>query len=135
MNNVINFAGGGIGDMKKSVYDPTNSGSVSKATGDSEGRNIKQTYQEQIQNLSVSDALSDTDTLPFYSTENSSHNKITWANIKAKIKAYCDTLYALASHTHSIGDVSGLSDALNKTDVLSVTDDGDNNITISISKV
>lgn len=134
MNNVINFSGGGVGDMKKSVYDPTSSGSVLKATGDSDGRNIKDTYQEQTQSLSANNTLSDTDTLPFYSAENSSHNKTTWANIKAKIKAYCDNLYALATHTHSIDNVTGLSDALNKTDMLSVTDDGNGNVILNITK-
>lgn len=38
--------------------------------------------------------------------------KITWANIKATAKTYFDTLYALASHTHSQSDITGLVAAL-----------------------
>lgn len=132
MNNVINFAGGGVGDMQKSVYDPSNSGVVVKAVADDDGRNIKSTYQEQTQNLTASENISDTDVLPFYS-DTELHKKTTWSNIKSKLKGYLDNIYALASHTHSKSDVEGLTEALSKTPSLTATDDGSGNITITLS--
>lgn len=35
--------------------------------------------------------------------------KVTWANIKATLKAYFDTLYAAISHTHAQSDVTDLT--------------------------
>ena len=132
MNNVINLAGGGVGDMQKSIYDPSDSGVVVKAVGDGDGRNIKNTYQEQTQSLTASENISDTDVLPFYS-ESEFHRKIAWANIKLKLKGYLDSIYALTSHTHSKSDVEGLMEALSKTPSLTAADDGSGNITITLS--
>ena len=55
----------------------------------------------------------DADTMPLIdSTASNVLKKVTWANIKATLKSYFDTLYAAISHTHSIANVTGLQTAL-----------------------
>lgn len=40
------------------------------------------------------------------------NKKITWANIKATLKSYFDTLYAAVSHTHAQSDITNLTSDL-----------------------
>jgi hypothetical protein len=56
--------------------------------------------QDATQNLSTDTTLVDADTFPFYKASTMVNRKSTWSNIKAKLKAYFDTLYAALSHTH-----------------------------------
>lgn len=51
--------------------------------------------QDKTNNLTAEAALADGDYFPFYDTSASAHRKTLWSNIKAKLKAYFDTVYAL----------------------------------------
>jgi len=52
----------------------------------------------------------DGDTLPLIDSEASNVlKKVTWANIKATVKTYFDTLYAAISHTHAQSDITNLT--------------------------
>ena len=54
------------------------------------------------------DSIADADESGFWQSASSALRKITWANIKAAIKTYADTLYAAISHTHAL---SGITDS------------------------
>jgi hypothetical protein len=43
------------------------------------------------------------------SADSNAHKKVTWANIKATLKTYFDTVYAAISHTHAQSDVTNLT--------------------------
>ena len=51
-------------------------------------------------------SLADADEQGFWQSASSALRKISWANVKAAIKTYADTLYAAISHTHSASDVT-----------------------------
>lgn len=55
----------------------------------------------------------DADALPLIdSAASNALKQLTWANLKATLKSYFDSLYALATHTHAAGDItSGTLDA------------------------
>lgn len=60
----------------------------------------------------------DADTVPLIdSAASSALKKVTWANIKATLKTYFDTLYSLAGHVHSAAttSVAGFLSAADKT--------------------
>lgn len=71
-----NRAGGGEFDMAAAIHDATTS------------------------------AVSDADELGFWEDAANALRKITWANIKATLKTYFDTLYSLAAHTHAHNDTT-----------------------------
>jgi hypothetical protein len=60
--------------------------------------------------LQIDEAAADTpldaDEFGFWDVVDSVLKKITWANIKATLKTYFDTLYAALGHSHSIPDAS-----------------------------
>ena len=58
--------------------------------------------QDKTNSLATEAALDDADTVPFYDASAGAHRKTLWSNIKAKLKAYLDTIYASISHTHSM---------------------------------
>ena len=60
--------------------------------------------------------LADADTVPFYDDSASGKRKSTWANIKAKLKAYFDTIYS----TLTIGTTSTTAAAGNHTHGVSI---------------
>lgn len=88
-------SGSGTGDMTKAQYDPTNSGSV--VNSQKLGGNLPSYYQVATNSLSAFSSLANADVFPAYVAASSQNGKITWANIKAAIKAYTDTLYATAA--------------------------------------
>ena len=100
--NIRGASGAGTGDMLKSVYDPTSSGSV--LDSDKLGGELPSYYQTATNNLTAVTTMADTNTIPIYVTASSTNNKITWANFKAAIKLYTDTLYA---------STAGISAAIN----------------------
>jgi hypothetical protein len=53
-----------------------------------------------IHNASAS-AVTDSDEFGFWEDVSNALRKITWANIKATLKTYFDTLYSVLGHTHS----------------------------------
>lgn len=57
-------------------------------------------------------SLADADEQGFWQSASSALRKISWANVKAAIKTYADTLYAAISHTHAASAIdSGTLDA------------------------
>ena len=72
----------GTGDMLKSIYDPTNINSDAFATDNFKNATVAKTTPIDADNLTLWDSVS------------SSFKKVTWANIKATLKTYFDTLYA-----------------------------------------
>jgi hypothetical protein len=66
----------------------------------------RRTYPADLANIgailsSVSaDTPLDADTINFWDAVDAVLKKITWANVKAKLKTYFDTLYAAVSHVH-----------------------------------
>jgi hypothetical protein len=65
----------------------------------------------------------DADQVPLLdSAASNALKKVTWANIKATFKSYFDTLYALASHTHTASQVTDFdTEVSNNTDVAANT--------------
>lgn len=51
-------------------------------------------------------AIDDSDEMGFWENTANALRKITWANIKATLKTYFDTLYSLAAHTHAHNDTT-----------------------------
>jgi hypothetical protein len=57
-------------------------------------------------------SIADADEVGFWQSASSAMRKITWANVKATLKAYFDTLYAAVSHNQSATTItSGTLDA------------------------
>lgn len=78
-----------------------------------------------IHNATAS-AITDNDEVPFWEDVANGLRKITWANIKATLKTYLDTLYATISHNHSgiyapILHLHGASEINNRTRYIPVT--------------
>ena len=70
-----------------------------------------------IHALPQEDAMADGDEMPFYDVSASAARKTVWSNIKAKLKAYFDTIYstfsgAWGSLTGNIANQTDLKDAL-----------------------
>lgn len=63
--------------------------------------------QDKTDTLTAETTLADDDQFPFYDASASGHRKTLWSNIKAKLKAYFDTLYAAASHVHNYLPLTG----------------------------
>jgi hypothetical protein len=59
----------------------------------------------------IDDATADTpldaDEFGFWYVVDAILKKITWANIKATLKTYFDTLYSVLGHTHAAADITG----------------------------
>lgn len=62
-------------------------------------------------------AFADDDKVPFYDTSASARKNSTWANIKAKLKAYFDTIYG------SVTGVKGDSESTYRTGNVNITPD------------
>lgn len=78
-----------------------------KSIDDDTYRLYKGTVKDQLASkFDTSDTaetdLADADYVPFYDTSASGKKKSTWANIKAKLKAYFDTLYSTFSATDAL---------------------------------
>lgn len=68
--------------------------------------------------------LSDDDALPFYDDSASAKRKSTWANIKAKLKAYFDEVYAALTDLDDW--TTSVTASASGSDVVAVFDDLDN---------
>ena len=85
--------------------------------------------------------IQDADYVPFYDTSASGARKSLWSNVKAKLKAYFDTLYAAKTHNHTKSQITDFptlatvatsgsySDLSNKPTIPTV-----NNATLTIQK-
>jgi hypothetical protein len=118
--NSLAYFGNGAGDMMVSVYDPTsveadvfdvdnhNDGSINgvytlaertKLSGIEAGADITDaTNVGGIIHAASADTLADAYEFGFWNTVSGLLKNITWANIKATLKTYFDTLYASASN-------------------------------------
>ena len=65
--------------------------------------NGKLAYSE---NDATGTVIDDADFVPYYDYSESARQKITFANIKAKLKTYFDSLYAAISHTHTKSQIT-----------------------------
>lgn len=82
---------------------------------------------------STESTLANDDYVPFYDTSATAKKKSTWSNIKSKLKAYFDTLYATLNG-HTIEDPEGTAltqrDTLQFGGDLEVSDDDENEKTV-----
>lgn len=86
--------GSGTGDMTKATYDTNADGIVDDA--EKLGGNAPSWYQRSTEGLTAETAVDDADYFPFYDTSATANKKTLWSNVKAKIKAYLDTIYTAA---------------------------------------
>lgn len=88
--------------------------------------------------------INDSDYMPFYDISTTTKKNSLWSNIKAKLKEYFDTLYAVTSHTHSKSDIrdfpsiptvnnATLTIQKNGTTVKSFTANASSNVTCNIT--
>lgn len=138
-------AGLGAGDMSKATYDPTNKNADAFSMGNmvetSTKKILSDTERTKLSGIATgADVTSatnvgssihgatakttpvDADTMPLIDSAASNVlKKVTWANIKATLKTYFDTLYATAAHTHTFASLTskpttlsgyGITDAL-----------------------
>ncbi len=63
---------------------------------------VAEEYQPLTGSLTAEAAIADGDAFPFQDASASAPRKTLWSNIKAKLKAYMDTLYATLGHTHTL---------------------------------
>ena len=71
--------------------------------------------QATTNSLTAETALADADYVPFYDASASAHRKTLWSNIKAVLKTYFDTLYALATHTHTKSQITDFPTSMTPT--------------------
>jgi len=102
---------------------------------------------KKISELTEITTPDDADVQPVVDTSASETKKISWANIKATLKSYFDSLYAAISHTHNASDVNvdkigtptydNVQDLINTTQSAGkltggeITDNGDGTVSVS----
>lgn len=107
-NNLSNIQGGGVGD-----YQHLTTAEVSKLTGIEASADVTDTANvgSSIHGATAKTTPVDADTLPLIDSAASNVlKKVTWANIKATLKTYFDTLYNLYIHPNHTGDVTSVGD-------------------------
>ena len=88
--------------------------SLSNLSGANTGDETVTTLGAKINAATAKATPIDSDVLPIIDSAASFiTKKLTWANLKATLKTYCDTLYATAAHVHSVfsGDLVNVNDA------------------------
>lgn len=87
-----------------SVKDNSHAHTVANVTGLQSALDGKEAL---LKNAPAKTSLADADNLPLSdSAASSTTKKITWANVKAAIKAWADGIYALKGHKHGAGDIT-----------------------------
>jgi len=61
---------------------------------------------DNINTLTAESSLADDDALPFYDSSAAAQRKTLWGNIKSKLEAYFDDVYAALVHVHSASDIT-----------------------------
>ena len=91
---------GGVAEIDDTTTSATKAWSSNKIQTEI---NSKLAYSE---NDTTGTIIDDADFVPYYDYSESARQKITFANVKAKLKSYFDTLYAAISHTHTTSDIT-----------------------------
>lgn len=115
LSNTPSLFSGDYGDLdnKPSNASTSTAGFMSasdkeKLDGVASGANVTNasTVGSSIHGVSAKTTPVDADTLPLIdSAASNGLKKATWANIKATLKSYFDTLYAAVSHSHGLSDL------------------------------
>ena len=72
--------------------------------------------QATISSSSTKSSPVDADTVPILdSAASNAIKRVTWANIKATLKAYTDTIYSAANHGHAASAISDFADTVRST--------------------